>query len=80
MFDRNTVLSLIVSLPGIAALLWLWRVVIGNERRRKHDRQLIERASRRINSHERSLAKIEQREPYFLHPIYDEQDAEENPY
>jgi hypothetical protein len=80
MLDRNNLLSLIVSLPGIAAFIWLWVQVRGNERRRRHDRELIERNSRRVNSHERSLAKMEGREPAFLHPIYDDSDADESPF
>ena len=80
MGDRNTWLSFIVSLPGIAAFLWLFVQVRANEKRRRHDRELIERNSRRVNAHERSLAKMEGREPAFLHPIYDDSDADESPF
>jgi hypothetical protein len=80
MFDRNTLLDFLVALPGIAALVWLWRIVVSNERRRRHDRDLIARSSRRVNSHERSIAKIEGREPQLLHPLYDNSDEEEEPF
>jgi hypothetical protein len=80
MRDTQTLLDFLVALPGIAALIWLWRIVVANERRRRHDRDLITRSSRRVNSHERSIAKIEGREPSFLHPIYDDQDEEEEPF
>jgi hypothetical protein len=80
MFDTHTLLSFIVSLPGIAAFIWLWRTTVSNERRRRHDRDLIARSSRRVNSHERSIAKIEGREVALLHPIYDDQDEEEEPF
>lgn len=80
MLDRTTLLSFIVSLPGIAAFIWLWRTTVANERRRRHDRDLISRNSRRVNAHERSLAKIEGRDPQFLHPIFDDQDEEEDPF
>jgi hypothetical protein len=80
MLDRNTLLSFVVSLPGIAAFIWLWRQTVTNERRRRHDRDLIARSSRRVNSHERSLAKIEGREVSLLHPIYDGTDEEEEPF
>jgi hypothetical protein len=80
MGDRNTWLSFIVSLPGIAAFIWLWRTTVANERRRRHDRDLIARTARRVNSHERSIAKMENRDPSFLHPVYDDSDEEEEPF
>jgi hypothetical protein len=80
MRDTQTLLDFLVALPGIAALVWLWRIVVSNERRRRHDRDLITRSSRRVNSHERSIAKIEGREVVLLHPIYDDQDEEEEPF
>ena len=75
-----TLLSFIVSLPGIAAFIWLFVQVRSNEKRRRHDRELISRNSRRVNAHERSLAKMEGRDPLFLHPIYDDTDEEEAPF
>jgi hypothetical protein len=80
MRDTQTLLDVIVALPGIAALVWLWRIVVTNEKRRRHDRDLIARSSRRVNSHERSIAKIEGREPQLLHPLYDQDDEEEEPF
>jgi hypothetical protein len=80
MRDTQTLLDFLVALPGIAALVWLWRIVVTNEKRRRHDRQLIARNSRRVNAHERSIAKLEGRELQLLHPIYDDQDEEEEPF
>lgn len=80
MFNQQNLLSALAALPGIAALIWLWRIVSANERRRRHDRQLIARTARRVNSHERSLARLEGRDVQLLHPIYDDDDEEEEPY
>jgi hypothetical protein len=80
MRDTQTLLDVIVALPGIAALIWLWRIVVTHERKRTHDRQLIERTSRRVNAHERYIAKMEGREVRLLHPIFDQSDEEEEPF
>jgi hypothetical protein len=65
--NPDWVAGFLAAIPGVSALIALWRHSVRNER-------AAHRLTRAFNRHERELAEVYDREPQYLHP-FDEDDG-----